>query len=132
MHHDASSRISTSIIDAYLIEQIKACKSLTEGASLAKADVFKLPGRPGIVEENTKFHYVILGPEAASTANKPSDEAIRFILETTGPDKPRVYKNFMLIVVPSVEGLEAARIEIRKYLGWSDLENQFKGQEIEQ
>ncbi len=131
MHHDASSRISTGTIDAYLIEQIRACKSLTEGASITKADVFKLPNRPGIIEENTKFHYVILGPEAVSTANRPSDEAIRFITETTGPDKPRVYKNFMLIVVPSADGLEAARIEIRRYLGWLDIEHQFKGQDIE-
>lgn len=67
----------------------------------------------------------------ASTAGNPSVEAKRFIEETTGPDRPRVYRNAIVLAVPSREGLEIARDRIREYLGWEEVRNMLKGQEID-
>ncbi len=132
MHHDAALHITRADVDEHLIEQIKTSKGLTEGAAIAGARVHKLPpGGTKDVEDNSEFHYVILGPKAASMVNDPSEEATRYINETSGPDKPRAAKNFILLVVPSKDSLDGARIEVQKYLGWLEVEKQLRVQDVD-
>jgi hypothetical protein len=83
------------------------------------------------VEDNGEFHYVVLGPKAASASGKPSAEAKRFLDETTGPEKPRVFRNAVVIVVPAREGLEMARNRVLDYLAWEEVHNELKKQEGE-
>lgn len=44
---------------------------------------------------------------------------------------PRVYRNAVVLVVPSRDGLDAARGSIRAYLGWEEVRSQLKGQELD-
>ncbi len=135
MHFDACQRVSADIIEQQLIDQISKLKSLTAGASAAGAVVHNLPKRPHDIEDDGEFHFAVLGPRAASDSGKPSAEAKRFIDETTGPDKPRNYRNAVVLAVPSRDGIDAARNRIRDYLGWeevrSQLKDQLKGQELD-
>src|SRR5437899_2519028 len=131
MHHDACTRVSADVVEARLEKEIAGCKSLTSGASATGAKVHKLPDKPRDIEDDGEFHYVILGPRAASESGRPSAEARRFIDEKTGPDYPRVNRNAIVLAVPSVDGIEVARNRIRDYLGWEEVQTQLKGQEID-
>ena len=135
MHYDACQRVSADVIEARLMDDIGKLKSLTAGASPAGAVVHNLPRRPNDIEDDGDFHFAILGPRAASDSGKPSAEAKRFIDETTGPDKPRVFRNAVVLAVPSRDGIEAARNRIRDYIGWEEvraqLKEQLKGQELD-
>ncbi|MFZ0890375.1 MAG: DUF499 domain-containing protein [Candidatus Binataceae bacterium] len=135
MHHDACQRVSAEVVEARLMDEIGKLKSLTAGASAAGAIVHGLPKRPNDIEDDGEFHFAVLGPRAASDSGKPSAEAKRYIDETTGPDKPRNYRNAVVLAVPSRDGIEAARNRIRDYLGWEEvrvqLKEQLKGQELD-
>ena len=135
MHYDACQRVSVEVTDARLIDEISKLKSLTAGASAAGAIVHSLPKRANDIEDDGEFHFAILGPRAASDSGKPSAEAKRYIDETTGPDKPRVFRNAVVLAMPSRDGVEAARNRIRDYLGWEEvraqLKDQLQGQELD-
>jgi hypothetical protein len=130
MHHDARLRIE-GLVEQRLKDDVFALKSLTAGASAAGARVHNLPDRPSDVGDDGEFHFVVLGPSAASSPGKPSPESRRFIAETTGSDRPRVSKNAVVIVTPSLDGLEAARDAVRDYLGWDEVRTQLKGQPLD-
>jgi hypothetical protein len=131
MHHDASLRVSPDLVDARLLEDIGKCKPLTAGASAAGARVHSLPEKPSYIDDDGEFRFGVLGPKAASDSGKPSAEAARFIDETTGADRPRVYRNAVVLAVPSRDGLEAARKWIRDYLGWEEVRSQLKDHEVD-
>ena len=131
MHHDATSRISAEVIEERLRDEIRGCKSLISGAGATGAHVHMLPERPRDIEDDGEFHYAILGPKAASNANRPHPEAQRYLDEKTGADSPRVYRNAVVLAVPSIDGVEATRNAIRDHLGWLDVEEQLKGQDID-
>lgn len=133
MHHDACIRVS-DFVDARLIDDIAKTKSLTAGAAgmiSAPECVHMLPSHPREIGDNGDFHYAVLGPKAASDHGKPSAEARRFLDETTGPDKPRVYRNAIVLVAPARDGLEAARSAVRDYLGWEEVTRQLRDQELD-
>ena len=123
--------MSAELIEASLIDEIGRLKTLTAGASAAGATVHNLPKRPNDIEDDGEFHFAILGPRAVSDSGKPNVEAKRYIEETTGPDKPRVFRNAIVLAVPSRDGIEAARNRIRDYLGWEEVRAQLKGQELD-
>ncbi len=135
MHHDACLRVSAEVVEARLLDEISKLKSLTAGASAAGAVVHNLPKRPNDIEDDGEFHFAILGPRATSESGKPSAESRRYIDETSGADKPRNYRNAVVLAVPSRDGIEAARNRIKDYLGWeevrSQLREQLKGQELD-
>jgi len=128
MHYDACQRVSAEVTEARLLDEIGKLKSLTTGASAAGAIVHNLPKRPNDIEDDGEFHFAILGPRAASDSGKPSAEAKRYIDETTGPDKPRVFRNAVVLAVPSRDGIDAARNRIRDHLGWEEVRAQLKAQ----
>ncbi|MDQ2843407.1 MAG: DUF499 domain-containing protein [Acidobacteriota bacterium] len=127
MHHDACDGVSDEDMEAELLDQIGKEDNLVRGASAAGAVVHRLPTGPGEVGDDGKFHYVILGPKAASESGKPSSETIRYIAEHTGPNKPRTYRNSVVMVAPSRDGIYAAREAVRSYLGWQRVQSQFAG-----
>jgi len=131
MHFDACQRVLPELIDTRLLDDISKTKSLTAGASGSGAGVHNLPERPRDIDDDGQFRYAVLGPRAASESGKPSPEAKRFIDETTGPDRPRIYRNAIVLAVPSRDGLEAARDAIRAYIGWEEVRSQLKGQELD-
>ena len=132
MHHDACRfRVSDEIVETRLIDEIGNLNSLTAGAAGQGVKVHKLPEWPRQVEDDSEFHFVILGPKSACTAGNPSTEAKRFIEETTASDRPRVYRNAVVIATPSIDGLDAARNAILKYLGWEEVRTQLAGQQVD-
>jgi hypothetical protein len=129
MHAVAMKTISDDIVRARLLDEIGKVKALSAGASAAGIRVHTLPTRPRDIEDDGAFHYAVLGPSAASESGKPSPEAKRFLDETTGPDKPRVYRNSVLLLVPSKDGLELASARVRDYLAWEVVRDEIKKQQ---
>lgn len=129
MHHDAcTNRVTAEAVDLKMLGDIQQTKSLTQGAAAAGARVHTLPERPRDIENDGDFHFAVLGPKAVSDSGKPSAEARRFVDETTGPDRPRTFRNALVLVAPSRDGLDALRTRIREYLGWEEVRRQLKDQ----
>lgn len=129
MHSVASKSISDDVVRARLHDEIGRAKKLTQGASAAGVKVHTLPDKPKDVEDDGAFRYSVLGPKAACDSGKPSAEARRFLDENTGPDNPRVYRNAVLLVCPSKEGIEVAESRVRDYLAWETVRDELKKQE---
>ena len=129
MHAVAARNISEDTVRGRLLDDIGKVKALTASASAAGVRVHALPTRPRDVEDDGAFHYAVLGPSAASESGKPSAEAKRFLDETTGPDRPRVYRNALLLLVPSKDGLELALARVRDYLAWEIVRDDLKKQQ---
>lgn len=129
MHAAAAKNISDDMVRARLLDEISKVKSLAASASAMGVRVHTLPTKPKDIEDDGGFHYAVLGPRAASESGKPSPEARRFLDDTTGPDKPRVYRNAVLLLAPSKDGLELATARVRDYLAWEVVRDQVKKQQ---
>lgn len=129
MHAVAAGRVSDDIVRSRLLDEIGKVKSLTAGASAAGVRVHTLPARPRDIEDDSQFHFAVLAPSAASDSGKPSPDAKRYLDETTGPEKPRVYRNAVLLLTPSKDGLEVAAARVRDYLAWEQVRTDLKEQE---
>ena len=132
MHDDAcANRVPPALVESQLADAIGKLRSLTAGASAAGARVHTLPDSPRDIQDDGEFHYAVLGPSATSESGKPSTEAKRFIDETTAPDRPRANRNALVLVVPSRDGLDAARTRIREHIGWLEVREQLTDQPID-
>jgi hypothetical protein len=131
MHAVASKSVTEDVVKARLLDEIGKAKALTSGASAAGVKVHTLPTRPRDVEDDGAFHYAVLGPAAASESGKPSDEACRYLDETTGPEKPRVFRNATLLLVPSREGLDVASTRVQDYLAWEQVRDELSQQQTD-
>lgn len=129
MHAVAASRVSDDVVRARLLDEIGKVKSLSAGANAVGVRVHALPARPRDIEDDGLFHYAILGPSCASESGKPSTEAKRYLDETTGPEKPRVYRNSLILLTPSRDGLEVALVSVRDYLAWEQVAVELKEQQ---
>jgi hypothetical protein len=123
MHSAAAAHISPDVVKARLIDEIGGAKSLTSGASAAGVRVHMLPAKPRDIEDDGLFHYAVMLPGAASDSGKPSAEAARFLDETTGPEKPRVFRNAVLLLTASKDGLSAAEARMCDSLAWEKVMN---------
>jgi len=131
MHAAAARDIPDDTVGARLLDDIGKTKALSMGASAAGVRVHTLPARPKDVEDDGAFHFAVLGPGAASESGKPSAEARRFLDETTAADKPRVYRNAVLLLVPSKDGMELAMARVRDYLAWEVVLDDIKKQQTD-
>ena len=129
MHAKAAAEIDRDVVKAPLIDEIGRAKELTRGASTSGVRTHTLPYKPKDVEDDGEFHYVLLGPDAASESGKPSPEATRFLNETTSSEKPRVFHNAVILLTPTKDGVELARNAIRDYLAWEQVRAELKGEE---
>lgn len=131
MHHEACRRVQPDIVEARLLDEIGKQKDLTAGASAAGSHVHSLPQKPKDVEDDGEFHFAVLGPTAASESGKPSPLARKFIDETTAADRPRVFRNAIVLAVPSQNGLDVVRGRIREHIGWQEVSQQMKGKDMD-
>ena len=131
MHSVAMQKISDDIVEARLFDEINRTKSLIQGASATGARTHVLPSRPTDIEDDGEFHYAVLAPSASSESGKPSPEAQRYLDETTSSDKPRVYRNAVVLVTPSKDGIVVSRNRIKEYLGWEQVLADLNAQEGE-
>lgn len=109
------------VIAVRLNKAVGDLKKLTEGASGLGVRTHTLPDKPSDIEDDGKFHFAVLGPESASESGKPSSSAKRFIDETTSAAKPRVYRNAVILAVPSKDGLDMVRSRIADLLAWEQV-----------
>jgi hypothetical protein len=129
MHAAAVKNIPEDQVRVRLLDEIGKTKALTANASAAGVSVHALPASPKDIKDDGAFHYAVLGPDAASESGKPSSIAKRFLDETTGPDRPRVFRNSVILLVPSRDGLELALARIRDYLAWESVREDIKKQQ---
>ncbi len=129
MHAAAAGRVSDDMVRTRLLDEIGKVKSLTTGASAAGVRVHTLPARPRDIEDDGQFHFAVLAPSTASDSGKPSPDAKRYLDEKTGPENPRVYRNAVLLLTPSKDGLEVAFGRVRDYLAWEQVRTDLKDQE---
>jgi hypothetical protein len=129
MHAKATLDLSDDVVEARLLSETEKVRALTQGASAAGVRVHTLPEKARDIEDDGQFHFAIMPPSAASESGKPSSEAKRFLDETSGPDKPRVFRNAVILLCPSRDGLEAARAKIRDYLAWEQVKSDLDAQE---
>lgn len=127
MHAVAKSRVFDDVVRARLLDEIGRAKTLSTGANAVGVRVHTLPAKPRDIEDDGLFHYAILGPSGASDSGKPSPEAKRYLDETIGPEKPRVYRNAVILLAPSKDGLEVASACVRDYLAWEQVGVQSQG-----
>ena len=118
MHAAAMVHIHDDMVRDRLLNEIGKLKSLTSGASASGVRVHVLPTKPKDIEDDGLFHYAVLPPSAASDSGKPAADARRILEETTGPEKPRVFRNAVLLLAPSKDGLNVAEARVRDYLAW--------------
>ena len=133
MHDEACrERVGSSAVEAALADAIRSAKNALDGGAAATgAKVHLLPNAPADVRDDTDFRFVILGPEAASDSGRPSAVAKRYLNETTGPNRPRVHRNAVVLAVPSRDGLDAMRASARALLGWEDVASQLQDQDVD-
>ena len=132
MHADAvDNRIPGDLVETKMLDEIQRAKQLTAGASAAGAKVHTLPARPSDIEDDGEFHFAILGPKTGSDSGKPSAEAKRFLDETTASDRPRVYRNAVVLATSSKDGLDLIRRAIRDYLGWEEVRSMLSDEKID-
>ena len=135
MHAKAAAEIDSDVVRARLLDEIGKARDLTRGASTSGVRTHTLPQKPKDVEDDGEFHYAILGPDASSESGKPSPEASRFLNETTSADKPRVFRNAVILLTPTKDGVELAKNAIRDYLAWEqvriDLKDEDEGGQVD-
>ncbi|MXY51727.1 MAG: ATP-binding protein, partial [Gammaproteobacteria bacterium] len=133
MHDEARrERVTEDDVKSRLQVEIgKAKGELDGGARAAGADVHTLPGSPKDVGDDGAFRYVILGPQGVSDSGKPSPTACRYINETTGPNRPRVNRNAVVVAVPSRDGLANMEEAVRTLLAWEDVNRQLDNQSVD-
>ena len=131
--HDQSchDRVTAEAVEERLRTAIGKTGSLWSGAQAAGATVHKLPRSPRDVRDTVEFRFAVLGPEAASSSGNPSKVARTFLDHATGPDSPRVYRNALVLSVPSQEGVDAALSKTRSLLGWEDVQAQLTARPID-
>ncbi|MDP2856915.1 MAG: DUF499 domain-containing protein, partial [Bacillota bacterium] len=131
MHDQACRSIRSEDVEARLLDEISKEKSLTTGTAPLGIKVHTLPAHPGAVGDDGEFHYAVLGPRSASDPGNPSSDAARFLQETTTPDRPRVYRNAVVLVAPSHDGVRLARRCVQEYLGWERVAAELRGKELD-
>ena len=133
MHDEACrERVRSEAVDAAIADAVRKAKSaLDGGAATTGAKVHLLPAAPTDVRDDGEFRFVILGPDAACESGRPSALAKRYLAETTGPNRPRVHRNAVVLAVPSREGLDVMRASARALLGWEDVAAQLQNQDVD-
>ena len=133
MHDEARTQRVTEDDVKFRLEQAirKAGGELDGGARAADAVVHMLPGSPRDVGDDGAFRYLILGPDGVSDSGKPNPTACRYINETTGPNRPRVNRNAVVIAVPSRDGLASMQEAVRTLLAWEDVQSQLQKQSVD-
>jgi hypothetical protein len=131
MHTVAANNVDPDVIYARLIDEIGRAKTLSSGANALGVRVHTLPTKPRDIEDDGLFHYGIISPGGASDSGKPSPRAKRYLDETTGPEKPRVYRNAVILLAPSKDGLEVSSASVRDYLAWEQVGIDLKEQQKE-
>lgn len=124
----------TQLHDSYKRQAMKYAKNEFDKLAKTKCDPLwdktlenevnfhKLPEDPNDIEDNGRFRIGVLGAEYAGIVGEPPKaEASAFLTTHSSPSNVRTYQNIVLIVTPSVSGLQQAEQHIASWLAWRDI-----------
>lgn len=131
MHSQAKAAINSQVVEGHLINSLHKDKLFKSGNTDMELKTHILPANPAEVQDDGKFHYVVLSVDCASEPRKISQNAIRYLEEGASENSPRAYRNSLIMLAPSPDGLDMAKNRIRDALAWeqvlADLRQQGKG-----
>jgi len=82
----------------------------------------KLPEDPNDIEDDGRFRIAVLGAEYAGIVGEPPKaDAAAFLTTHSTSSDVRTYQNIVLIVVPSVPGLQQAEQHIAGWQAWREI-----------
>lgn len=122
MHDYAREKlVKEDAVDVILHNQLGELDYFKKGLGATGAKLHPFPKHPRDIEDDAQLHFAPLLPEAACEAGHPSTYARRFLTTHTTEEKPRVYRNALLLVAPSQSALSIARNRIREMLAWEQV-----------
>ncbi len=122
MHDHAREKlVKEDEVTAVLERTIRDLEAFKKGTAALGVKYHPTPTHPRDIEDDARLHLATLEPEAACEAGYPSAYARRFLTTHTSEEKPRVYRNALLLVAPSESGLMVARNAIREKLAWDQV-----------
>lgn len=131
MHNQAQAAIPNQAIENFLYEAVGKDKNFINGASTYELRSHVFPHSPAAVQNDGQYHYVVLGPQCVSDSKNIANEAKRYLELGTSANSPRSFRNALIMLAPSYDGLELAKKRIREALAWNqvlaDLRQQGKG-----
>ena len=120
VHH--SYRVKAlSIAKGRFDELAKKCNPLKEGIADGVVP-HHLPQNPDDVKDDGLFRLVVLGADyAGQPGTKPQAGAEAFLRTHSSATDNRTYQNVVLVVTPSVGGLQQAEQQIADWLAWQEI-----------
>ena len=111
-----------SIAKGKFDELAKKCGPLKEGCDQEGIKYHNLSPSPADVEDDGLFRLVVLGADyAGQPGAKAHAGAESFVRTHSSPSDNRTYQNVVLVVTPSVAGLQQAEQLIADWLAWQDI-----------
>jgi hypothetical protein len=105
------------------------CPPLYEGCLEEGVKVHKLPQGPADVDDDGLFRLVLLGADYAGiVGDPPIPKAVEFLRTHSSPTDNRKYQNIVLVVTPSLAGLQQAEQQMAEWMAWGEIKksSQFK------
>ena len=111
-----------SIAQGKFDELAKKCGPLKEGCDQEGIKYHNLSPSPADVEDDGLFRLVVLGADyAGQPGAKAHAGAESFVRTHSSPSDNRTYQNVVLVVTPSVAGLQQAEQLIADWLAWQEI-----------
>ncbi len=103
-------------------ELAKKCGPLKEGCDQEGIKFHNLPNTPADVDDDGVFRLIVLGADYAAQPNsKPLADAEAFLRTHSSPTDNRICQNVVLVVTPSIGGLQQAEQQIADWLAWQEI-----------
>ena len=120
--HNSYKIKALSFAKAKFDELAKKCGPLKEGCDQEGIKFHNLPNTPADVEDDGVFRLIVLGADYASQpGTKPHTGAEAFLRTHSSPADNRTCQNVVLVVTPSVGGLQQAEQQIADWLAWQEI-----------
>jgi hypothetical protein len=133
--HDSYKRQALNHAKARFDELARKCSPLFAACIDESVKPHKLPSSPSEVDDDGQFRLVVLGADYAGIiGDPPNPKAVEFIRTHASPTQQRTYQNVVLVVTPSVTGLNQAEQQVADWMAWVEIRGslQFKNMDSSQ
>ncbi len=108
------------------------CPPLYEGCLEEDVKPHKLPESPADVGDDGQFRLVVLGSKYAGiVGDPPKPEAADFLRTHSSPTDTRTFQNIVLVVTPSIPGLQQAEQHIADWMAWEEIKGSIHYKEMD-
>lgn len=120
--HNSYKLKALSIAKGKFDELGKKCGPLREGCDQEGIKFHNQPNTPADVEDDGMFRLVVLGSDyAGQPGGKPLAGAEAFLRTHSSATDNRTCQNVVLVVTPSVAGLQQAEQQIADWVAWQEI-----------